>query len=325
MGCLKLTYYENESPLKVVRENFLSEEKADVGAYRFGFNGMGKEKTKSSTEFRFYDPAIGRWVSVDPLFDHGKQVGISPYSFGYNSPILFGDTDGNIPWPKVFGNAINASVSSPFGWRNHPVLKVQKFHNGIDLPAAQGTSIRSLAEGKVVKVGYSKASGNFIIIDHGQGYTSSYSHIREGGVRVSVGNYVNDGDKIAEVGTTGRSTGPHLHLIINRDGKEIDPKTIPDLQDIVGKNQEIIAIDERIAEIDRTINFHSRLVSNFESDVRYFQKTQDSKRVLASESAIESNKESMFEAEVQKSILEVTKEIIIDRKNESNNSETKYN
>jgi RHS repeat-associated protein len=99
MGCLKLTYYENESPLKVVRENFLSEEKADVGAYRYGFNGKEKDDSGEfgSTAhydygFRIYNPSIGRFLSVDPLFKGFPWL--TPYQFASNRPIVAIDLDG---------------------------------------------------------------------------------------------------------------------------------------------------------------------------------------------------------------------------------------
>jgi RHS repeat-associated protein len=99
MGCLKLTYYENETPLKVVQGNFLSEEKSGAGAYRYGFNGKEKDSKGewgSSTHydygFRIYKPGIGRFLSVDPLTKDYPWY--TPYQFAGNKPIRFIDLDG---------------------------------------------------------------------------------------------------------------------------------------------------------------------------------------------------------------------------------------
>lgn len=99
MGCLKLTYYENESPLKVVRGNFLSEEKADAAAYRYGFNGKEKDsngewgnQTVYDYGFRIYNPSIAKFLSVDPLSPSYPEL--TPYQFASNRPIDGIDLDG---------------------------------------------------------------------------------------------------------------------------------------------------------------------------------------------------------------------------------------
>jgi RHS repeat-associated protein len=95
MGCLKLTYYENESPLKVVRENFLSEEKADVGAYRYGFNGKPTDRELNDWQdygMRMYMKRLGRFPTPDPISK--KYPYLSPYQFASNNPIMGIDLDG---------------------------------------------------------------------------------------------------------------------------------------------------------------------------------------------------------------------------------------
>lgn len=119
---------------------------------------------------------------------------------------------------------IKAYVSSWFGWRSDPMRKHSRksFHEGIDFSADIGTSIKSVADGIVSWSGPKDQYGNFIEIDHGNGYVTRYGHIHE--LFVKVGQRVSKGQQIASVGMTGRSTGPHLHFEVQKDGKHLDPK-----------------------------------------------------------------------------------------------------
>jgi murein DD-endopeptidase MepM/ murein hydrolase activator NlpD len=125
---------------------------------------------------------------------------------------------GQFVWP-VSG----ARLSSPFGYRIHPILKYRKFHDGQDMAAPQGTPIHAAADGVVASTGYMNGYGNTVVIYHGNGLSTLYAHIRNGGIMVSEGQSVKAGQKIAEVGSTGRSTGPHLHFTVIRNGQKVDP------------------------------------------------------------------------------------------------------
>ena len=113
------------------------------------------------------------------------------------------------------------SISSPFGPRVHPVYHVQSMHTGIDIPVPMTTSIIAVADGKVVSAAYNGAWGNEIIIDHGGGIFSQYAHNTQ--LLVSVGQEVKQGQVISKSGTTGASTGPHLHFGIRKNGDWVDP------------------------------------------------------------------------------------------------------
>ena len=110
-----------------------------------------------------------------------------------------------------------------FGIQMHPILRVYRMHTGIDVGAPTGTRIHAAAEGYVRFVGWMGGYGNTVIIDHGNGYSTLYAHNSRN--RVREGQRVRAGQHIADVGSTGMSTGPHLHFEIRRDNIAIDPMT----------------------------------------------------------------------------------------------------
>ncbi|MFT9849552.1 murein hydrolase activator EnvC family protein [Aneurinibacillus sp. REN35] len=114
-------------------------------------------------------------------------------------------------------------LSSSYGYRIHPILHTRKFHDGTDIAAPQGTPIYATADGVVASTGYMNGYGNTVVIYHGNGLSTLYAHIRHGGIVVSEGQKVSAGQKIAEVGSTGRSTGPHLHLTVIKNGQKVNP------------------------------------------------------------------------------------------------------
>ncbi len=112
-------------------------------------------------------------------------------------------------------------ISDDYGYRTHPILKVQQFHNGIDMAAPGGSPILAAYDGKVVAAAYSSSMGNYIMIDHGDSLYTIYMHASA--LYVSKGQEVSKGEKIAAVGTTGRSTGNHLHFSVRLNGNYVSP------------------------------------------------------------------------------------------------------
>lgn len=112
-------------------------------------------------------------------------------------------------------------ISDDYGNRMHPTLKVQKFHNGVDFAAPSGTAILAAYSGNVVAASYNSSMGNYVMIDHGDGLYTIYMHASK--LYVSTGQSVSKGATIAAVGSTGRSTGPHLHFSVRSNGSYVSP------------------------------------------------------------------------------------------------------
>jgi len=112
-------------------------------------------------------------------------------------------------------------ISSDYGWRTHPIFKTRRFHDGIDIAAAMGTDVLAADNGEVIFAGSYGGYGNTIIVSHGGGISTQYSHLSK--ILVGVGKKVLKGDKIGLVGSTGWSTGPHLHFTVIKDGQVVSP------------------------------------------------------------------------------------------------------
>lgn len=129
----------------------------------------------------------------------------SPSASGFISPLPKGST-----W-----------VSCAYGWRNHPLWGDRRFHHGVDLAANQGTPIYAIAAGTVTIASYTDANGYYVSLSHGNGFGSIYCHMTH--YTVKPGQSVKQGQIIGYVGSTGWSTGPHLHFEIHKNGSSVNP------------------------------------------------------------------------------------------------------
>ncbi|MCL2662476.1 MAG: peptidoglycan DD-metalloendopeptidase family protein [Oscillospiraceae bacterium] len=123
---------------------------------------------------------------------------------------------GQLVWP------VSGSVTSNFGVRRHPVFGDMRFHGGIDIGANHGTSVVAADSGSVIISSYNSSYGNYIVISHGNGMTTLYAHLSTRSV--SVGDAVSRGQQIGRVGSTGVSTGPHLHFEVSVNGTRVNPR-----------------------------------------------------------------------------------------------------
>lgn len=124
-------------------------------------------------------------------------------------------TGGVFIWP------VTGKITSPFGYRIHPVLKERKLHTGIDIAASSGTPVKAANAGTVIKAGAAGSYGNMVMIDHGGGIVTLYAHNSR--IAVSTGTQVQKGQVISYVGSTGRATGPHLHFEVRVNGDYKNP------------------------------------------------------------------------------------------------------
>ncbi|NEP00965.1 MAG: peptidoglycan DD-metalloendopeptidase family protein [Symploca sp. SIO2E9] len=130
------------------------------------------------------------------------------------------------PHTRTFGRGqlafpSNGEITSNFGWRTHPLLGKSRFHNGIDFGASYGSTIRAADGGRVIFAGWYGGYGYAVVINHGGGLATLYAHSSK--LYVKEGQTVQRGDAIAAVGSTGLSTGPHLHFEVRKNGEPVDP------------------------------------------------------------------------------------------------------
>ncbi len=128
----------------------------------------------------------------------------------------------SIPAIQPINNKVLNSIASGFGTRIDPVYKVEKFHAGLDFAAPQGTPIYATASGKIKEAGFDEGGyGNHVVVDHGYGYESLYGHMVR--IKARRGRSVKRGEVIGWVGNTGKSTGPHCHYEVHKNGTPVDP------------------------------------------------------------------------------------------------------
>lgn len=150
----------------------------------------------------------------------------------------------SIPAIQPLSNKDLKRLSSFFGMRTDPIYKVKKFHEGVDFSAPKGTEIYSTGNGVVVSARKSNRHyGNTIKIDHGYGYVTIYAHMQD--FSVKKGEHVKRGQVIGTVGNTGKSTAPHLHYEVRKNGRPLNPIHYFFNDLTPGKYEEVLALSQR--------------------------------------------------------------------------------
>ena len=165
--------------------------------------------------------------------------------------------DGRTGWMDAAGTEAQAAamrmpvagrVSSRFGMRQHPILQSRRFHRGVDLKATSGTPIRASADGRITFAGWSGGYGRQVRIGHGDGLATSYSHMSR--IAAAPGSFVRRGEVIGYVGSSGLSTGAHLHYEVFKNGRPVNPSAVRSIGggDALGK-QERTAFNARLRQL----------------------------------------------------------------------------
>lgn len=185
-------------------EELISAKEAEIRAYE-------EDITKKEELIAAYEAEIAEQTSVIEALEAAVAA---------DRESLWGErvyNGGMFCWPAPS----YTRISDDYGYRQHPILNVQQFHTGVDMAAPGGTSILAAYDGVVVQAAYNPSMGNYVMIDHGSGLFTIYMHAQK--LLVSTGDEVSRGEKIATVGTTGRSTGNHLHFGVRLNGSYVSP------------------------------------------------------------------------------------------------------
>lgn len=179
------------SERKEEKRELLGELRSETAALRRQYDQLDAESESLAASIRAYQARM-----------RGTRGAVSPFR-------------GSLMMP------VNGRITSGFGMRNHPILRERRMHSGIDIAARSGTPIRAAAPGVVIFSGYRGGYGNTVVIDHGGDLSTLYAHCSR--LFVSTGARVERGQTIAAVGSTGLSTGPHLHFEVRIDGRPVNP------------------------------------------------------------------------------------------------------
>lgn len=163
----------------------------------------------------------------------------------------FYDADGKTAKRKLRATPINgARLSSSYGSRRHPILGYRRMHSGVDFAAPRGTPILAAGSGTVERANRYGSFGNYIRIRHSDGYQTAYAHLQGFASGIRAGTRVRQDQVIGYVGTTGRSTGPHLHYEVIHNGNKINPRRLSQLDGRPLDTAQIPAFESRRAEIE---------------------------------------------------------------------------
>jgi len=130
--------------------------------------------------------------------------------------------------------SLSTWATSGFGWREDPIRRHKKFHRGDDIRAKSGTPVLSAGDGIVMFAGRQGGYGNVIYVDHGGGVVTRYGHLRR--IEAKKDSVITAGQRIGQVGSTGRATGPHLHFEVRLDGRAVDPSTALSVAELTREN-----------------------------------------------------------------------------------------
>lgn len=223
----KVNMEKSKEKLENKREelNKKNEEKKEImNKIESDINALEREHDNLVAEAKRYEAEIIKMQSKNTTYSgttnnvsRGTASSNSGTSSSSSGKVSSSRGGGGMAWPVAGGGR----VTSPFGYRNHPVLNRPKLHTGIDIGAGAGTSVLAAQSGRVIHSGWLGSYGKVIMIDHGGGIVTLYAH--NSSLLVSNGQSVSKGQVVAKVGSTGMSTGPHLHFEVRQNGRFVNP------------------------------------------------------------------------------------------------------
>lgn len=184
--------------------------------------------TVGSTTHKFY-----RFTAEDGSILYFDQNGVSANKFLLRNPVP------------------NGRFRSAYGMRLHPILRIRRMHNGVDWSAPRGTPIMAAADGTVVEAKWSSGYGRLIRIQHANGYETGYAHLNRFASGLTIGSRVQQGEVIGFVGSTGLSTGPHLHYEVKVNGNYVDPMAIRVAREETLYGARLLSFERERARIDQ--------------------------------------------------------------------------
>lgn len=201
---------------KAVEESGISipeEQKADV----LDLLGVGKEIRNIQDKYfwKYTVPILEKQAGGEDYYAELEQQAEEKDAMTASQRAA-GSDDGTYHY-----GVVGAHVNSNYGWRLHPITHDYRFHHGVDIPAPTGTNIGAARSGTVIEVGSTAARGNYIKVQHDDGLVTLYQHCNS--ILAQQGDKVAQDQTIATVGSTGKVTGPHLHLEVWKNGKDVDP------------------------------------------------------------------------------------------------------
>lgn len=178
---------------------------------------QNKNENISVSSFEVTSDETGETIAVGEITQNGSGGDDAKSAKGTSFSEYFVNAEPILP---VQG----ARITSRFGYRTHPITGNYGFHTGLDLAAAEGTPISAVFYGKVTKIGEDDSWGKYVLVEHSDGFETFYCHLSE--IYVEKGAVIRQGETVGLVGSTGISTGPHLHFEVRINGIRVDPELL---------------------------------------------------------------------------------------------------
>ena len=216
MVTLKNGIVESKEVLEAQRDEQL-EARSLVESKRAALNAKIAEKSKLIKDLENDIEAYKKVEEEQERLENQLKASLQGSLSKSSSAVSPKYVNGAFTWPAP----ASYNITSPYGYRIHPVYKTKKFHSGIDIGAAYGTAVLAANGGTVTMAGWNGGYGNCIVVDHGGGLATLYAHLSS--ISVSRGATVSKGQQIGKIGSTGVSTGPHLHFEVLKNGSTTNP------------------------------------------------------------------------------------------------------